>query len=111
MNKETPSTKEVAEMFNKSVFSVLKWARVYHTNRIEHKRNPSYIWDEENINAYKNYLENLEKTSNNKQKTALPYTDNLDTLYHRLLRSKKNGNIEQYNQTRKILDELKKNKN
>ena len=103
------STGYVASLLNKKPGTILAWAR---QSNLRHEGTGSgirYLWTEEDIERYKEYAKNTKLG----RKTApkLEETTNFDTLYHRLARCKKNGNKEQYEQTRQLLDELKKKKN
>ena len=89
------TTKDVSEKTNKSPYAILKYARTKTTIKTEGEGNQKrYYWTENDINEYKQYLENLKDKSYLKVHHKFKDTNKLDTYYKRLNRAIKNGEIE-----------------
>lgn len=98
-------TAEICIITKKNSQVALKWARENNVSYKGEGAGKRYSWTQKNLDDFSKYSK--KNKVGRKSSKELKKTENFDTLYHRLLRSKKNGNIELYNQTRKLLDNLK----
>ena len=102
------TTKDVSEKTNKSPYAILKYARTKTTIKTEGEANQKrYYWTENDINEYKQYLENLKDKSYLKVHHKLKDTNKLDSYYKRLNRAIKNGEIERAELIRAEIKEKK----
>ena len=102
------TTKDVSEKTNKSPYAILKYARTKTTIKTEWEGNHyRYYWTENDINEYKQYLENLKDKSYLKVHHKFKDTNKLDTYYKRLNRAIKNGEIERAELIRAEIKEKK----
>lgn len=102
------NTKYVAEMFDKNIAAVLKYART--SNNILKKgdgKNTRYYWTESNIEEYKTYLEGIKNHTNYKTHHHFKETDKIDTLYKRLNRALKRNETELADSIRLDIQKLK----
>lgn len=100
-------TTYILNVTGKPYRQIIKWAKnnnvLYDPDNFHH-----YRWTQKNIMDYFEYLK--DDGPGPRPNKELPETDNLDTLYHRLYRSKKMGNTALYNQTRELIDKVKNKK-
>ena len=110
MNNEYYTSREISKLSGKGIQTVLQYART-HNNILKigdkESKNIQYFWTEENL---KEYIEFAKTVKRGKKVGSVTNTTNLDTLYHRAERYLKSNNIEAYNQTPKIIEEVRKQK-
>lgn len=104
------TTEDIIKITQKTRASILVYARnhIDEFTVIGEGTNRRYLWTEENIEKYKNYLKNAKVG----RPEAVSYepSDDYDTIYHRMIRAKKKGNEKLYNECRQILEQRKKRK-
>lgn len=106
MNETFYTTKDVSEITNKSLFAILKYARTKSTIKTEGNGNQKrYYWTENDINEYKQYLDNIKDKSYLKIHHKLKETNKLDTYYKRLNRARKKGELERAEQIKAEIKE------
>lgn len=110
MNQQYYTSREISKLSGKGIQTVLQYART-HDNILKigdtASKNLQYYWTEENL---KEYIEYAKTVKRGKKVGSVTNTTNLDTLYHRAERYLKSNNIEGYNQTRKLIEEIRQQK-
>lgn len=102
------TTQEVKQQTDRSIQCILKWARTNNVESMGTGNGKTYLWTEEDINKFLEYTQTVKM---GKPKKVLPPTNNIDTLYKRLNRAKKNNDVEIINQTINYINKIKNEKN
>ena len=101
------TTQDVKQKTDRGIQCILKWARTNNVESMGNGNGKTYLWTEEDINKFLEYTQTVKI---GKPKKKLPPTDNLDTIYKRLNRAKKNGDVETINQTMEFIKKVRTDK-
>lgn len=101
--KNEYSTKEVSEALKIKYHHAAKYAREHNVKFVPNGKTKRYLWNYNDIQAFKNKLENPVKWH-----WTLKTSQNYNTLFQRLKRAKQKNDTERIIQCTKDLEEFKK---